>query len=130
MVEETRKLAENVILKFFKEMGRNDAAAMAALFTDDAIMLPANSEMVRGRKGIEKFWRALLESAPHEDVVPTILELDGSGDTFYEVGNLTVNVHQKGQKPVEVKSKHIIILKHTASGWKIQSGIWNLNTPT
>jgi ketosteroid isomerase-like protein len=47
------------------------------------------------------------------------MELSGSGDTIYEIGNFTRKVSQKGQKPVEDKGKYVIIWKYTASGWKV-----------
>jgi uncharacterized protein (TIGR02246 family) len=36
---------------------KGDAAAVAALYTEDAYALPPGSEMVKGRAAIEAFWR-------------------------------------------------------------------------
>ena len=36
---------------------KGDAAAVAALYTEDAYVLPPGSAMVKGRPAIEAFWR-------------------------------------------------------------------------
>ena len=36
---------------------KGDAAGFAALYTEDAYVLPPGSGMVKGRAGIEAFWR-------------------------------------------------------------------------
>ena len=36
---------------------KGDAAAVAAMYTEDAYVLPPGAEMVKGRTGIEAFWR-------------------------------------------------------------------------
>jgi uncharacterized protein (TIGR02246 family) len=128
MVEEVRKVSEEVLSEFCEELHQGDAEAMAALFTDGAILLPPNSEIVRGRQGIEKFWRAVLQGGTKE-LTSTIMESSGSGDTIHVVGNFVSKISQIGKKPVEVKGKYVTILKHTTSGWKVHGHIWNYNEP-
>jgi len=36
---------------------KGDAAAVAAMYTEDAYVLPPGSDMVKGRSAIEAFWR-------------------------------------------------------------------------
>jgi ketosteroid isomerase-like protein len=43
MTEEVRKAIEKANLKFGEGLRRGDAVAVAALYTDDAILLPPNS---------------------------------------------------------------------------------------
>jgi len=128
MAEEVRKAVEKANLKFGEVLRQGDAVAVAALYTEDAILLPPNSEMIRGRRGIGKFWGAAIQMGV-KDAVLTTVELSGSGDTVHEVGNYTLKISQKGQKPVEDKGKYIVIWKHTASGWKLHRDIWNSNMP-
>jgi uncharacterized protein (TIGR02246 family) len=128
MTEEVRKAIEKANLKFGEGLRRGDAVAVAALYTDDAILLPPNSEMIRGRQGIEKFWGAAIQMGV-KDAVLTTMELSGSGDTIHEIGSYTLKIHPKGQNPSEDKGKYIVIWKHTASGWKLHRDIWNTNMP-
>jgi uncharacterized protein (TIGR02246 family) len=126
MVEEVRKAIEKANLKWCEGLRQSDAAAMAALYTEDAAVLPPNSEMIRGRQGIEKFWGAAIQMGV-KDAVLTTMELSGSGDIIHEIGNYALQIHPKGQKPIEDKGKYIVIWKHTASGWKLHRDIWNTN---
>ena len=41
---------------------KGDAAAVAAMYTADAYLLPAGGEMVKGRPAIEGFWRQSMQS--------------------------------------------------------------------
>ena len=128
MGEEVRKAIEKVNLEFGEGFRRGDAAAVAALYTDDAVLLPPNSEIIRGRQGIEKFWREAIQKGL-KDVVMTTVELSVSGDTIHVIGNYTVKIREKGQKLVEEKGKYLIIGKRTAAGWKAHRDIWNSNMP-
>jgi uncharacterized protein (TIGR02246 family) len=109
--------------KYVEAYHQNDAAAMAAVYADDAILLLPN-DIIRGRKGIEKFWEAVFKGSK-KDAVITPIELFGSGDTIDEVGNHTTKVIKTGQEPIELKGRYIVIYKQTASGWMIYSHIWN-----
>jgi uncharacterized protein (TIGR02246 family) len=128
MAEEVRKAIEKANLKFGEGIRQGNATAVAALYTDDAILLPPNSEMIRGRQGIEKFWRAVMQMGVKDGVLTTG-ELSGTGDTIHEIGNYTLKIHPEGQQPIEDKGKYIVIWKHTASGWKLHRDIWNSNMP-
>ena len=128
MAEEVRKAIEKANLKWCEGLRKGDAVAVAALYTDDAILLPPNSEMIRGRQGIEKFWRAAIQMGV-KDAVLTTMELSGSGDIIHEIGNYTLKIHPEGQQPIEDKGKYIVIWKNTAYGWKLHRDIWNTNLP-
>ena len=128
MAEEVRKAIEKANLKFSEGIRQGDATAVAALYIEDAAILPPNTEMIRGRQGIEKFWRAAMQMGVKEAVLTTV-ELSGTGDTVYEIGNYILKIHPKGQKPIEDKGKYIVIWKHTAYGWKLHRDIWNSNLP-
>jgi len=127
MDEEVRKAIEKEKLKYVEGIRRGDAAAMVAFFTEDAILLPPNSEIIRGRKEIEEFLKCEVQFL--KDTILTPLELSENGDTVHEVGKQTAKISQKGQKPLEVEFKYIVIYKHTASGWKGHRLIWNRNAP-
>lgn len=127
MAEEVRMAVERLNLAFGDGFRRGDAAAVAALYTDDAALLPPNSEIVRGRQGIERYWRKAVQNGL-KDIVMTTVELSVSGDTFHVIGEYTAKISEKRQKLEEEKGKYIIIGKRTAAGWKAHRDIWNSNT--
>lgn len=54
MGEEVREVVEGFNIGFCEGIRRGDAVAIAALYADDAVLLPPNRDMVRGRREIEK----------------------------------------------------------------------------
>jgi len=128
MAEDVRKAIEKETLKACEGLRQGNAAAIAAIYTEDAAILPPNSEMIRGRQGIEKFWKEALQAGVKDAVFP-ILELFGADEIVYTIGNFTIKIQPKGQKPTEGNGKYISIWKHTASGWKLHRDIWNSNMP-
>lgn len=103
MTEDVRKAIEKVNIKEGEGFRRGDAAAVAALYTEDAVLLPPNSEMIRGRQKIEEFWSTAMQMGV-KDVVLTTVELSKvCGDTVHEMGNYTLKIHLKGKKPIEDK---------------------------
>lgn len=129
MTEDVRKAIEKVNLKEGEGFRRGEAAAVAALYTEDAVLLPPNSEMIQGRQKIEEFWSIAMQMGV-KDVVLTTVELSKvCGDTVHEMGNYTLKIHPIGKKPIEDKGKYIVIWKHTADGWKLHRDIWNSNLP-
>jgi uncharacterized protein (TIGR02246 family) len=128
MVEELRKIVEKAWLDYAHGVHKGDALAMASLFTEDAIMLPPNSEMIRGRKAIQKYTEFQVKVGL-KDANFTTVEASRSGDTIYEMGNLNAKVSPKGKKSFEEKLQYVCIWKHTASGWKAHWTIWNSREP-
>jgi len=101
---------------------------MAALYTENAVLLPPNSEIIRGRQGIKEFWDASIQMGV-KDCVLTTVELSGSGDIVNEMGKYALKIQPKGQEPVEDKGKYVVVWKLTADGWKLHWDIWNSNMP-
>ena len=128
MAEDVRKAIEKVNIKEGEGFRRGDPAAVAALYAEDAILLPPNSEMIRGRRKIEEFWSTAMQMGV-KDAVLTTVELSVIGDTAHEIGNYTLKIHPQGRGPFEDKGKYIVVWKHTADGWKLHRDIWNSNLP-
>ena len=47
--------------KWTAAFNKGDAAAVAAMYAEDAYVLPPGSDMVEGRKAIEAFWRGAVK---------------------------------------------------------------------
>jgi len=47
--------------QFAKAFNTGDAAAVAALYTEDAIILPPGGEMMKGRSAIQAFWKGAAD---------------------------------------------------------------------
>jgi uncharacterized protein (TIGR02246 family) len=126
--EKVREVVEGFNIGFCEGFRRGDAVAIAALYADDAVLLPPNRDMVHGRQEIEKFWAAVIQRG-WKDMALATMELSENGDTAYAVGTYTVKISRKVQEPAEDKGKYLLVWKHTATGWKVHRDIWNSSTP-
>jgi uncharacterized protein (TIGR02246 family) len=115
--------------KFSAAFNSNDASAVAALFADDAIVMPASQSAVEGRTAIQSLYEAMFK-ANAAKIAITSLETQVAGDWAYDRGNATVTITPKSGKPVEESSKYLVVLKRLPGGlWKIYRDIDNSNSP-
>ena len=128
-IAQVRKAIENGNLKFGEAVRQGDGAAIAALYTDDATLLPPNSEMIKGKPGIEAFWKGGLGMGI-KDAVLTTVEVLGMGDLACEIGKYALKIQPAGQAALEDNGKYTVIWKTQADGsWKLHVDIWNTNMP-
>jgi uncharacterized protein (TIGR02246 family) len=103
---------------------KGDAAAVAAMYTEDAYVLPPGAEMVRGRAAIEAFWR----QAAHQlgDAKLTTIDVLPLGlQAAREIG--TVSLKTKTQPPQEIIAKYAVVWRKLGDKWKLATDIWNSN---
>ncbi len=128
-VATVRKAIEDAEATFTAAFNRGDAAGVAALYTENATLLPPNSEMIQGRQGIQDFWNGGLQMGL-KDVTLTTVDVGGNGDTAYSTGKYTLNIQPEGQEGMSDSGKYVVIWKRLADGtWKYHVDIWNSSLP-
>ena len=101
---------------------KGDAAAVAALYTEDAYVLPPGSAMVKGRAAIEAFWRQAAQQM--SDAKLTTVDVPPLGrSAAREIG--TVTLKTKSQPPQEVVGKYVVVWRKIGRDWKLATDIWN-----
>jgi uncharacterized protein (TIGR02246 family) len=101
---------------------KGDAAAVAALYTEDAYVLPPGSAMVKGRAAIEAFWRQAAQQMSDAKLT-TIDVLPLGRSAAREIG--TVTLKTKSQPPQEVVGKYVVVWRKIGRDWKLATDIWN-----
>ena len=128
-VAQVRQAIEEANVKFGDAIRQGDATALAALYTEDAALLPPDSDMIQGKQGIEEFWSGGLQMGI-KDAVLTTLDVSGSGDLAYEIGKVALTIQPEGQEPMEQKGKYVVVWKQQEDGsWKLHVDIWNSSIP-
>ncbi len=117
--------------KFMEDANRGDAAAGAAAYTDDAILMPPNHLPLEGKQAIEQYLAEIAPQFQASDFQLSILEVDVQGDTTIVRGTYSANITIPGvDAPMEDRGKTLQAWKKQADGsWKIHRDIWYSNMP-
>lgn len=112
-----------------KEIGdsiaKGDAAAVAARYTVDALVMPPNSPALAGRESIQKAWQGFIDSGV-KGLELKSTEVVSRCDSADEAGAYKV-LGDNGQ--VLDAGKYIVVWKRVEGAWYLHWDIWNSNTP-
>jgi uncharacterized protein (TIGR02246 family) len=100
-----------------------DAAKVAGMYAQDAVVMPPNEPMVKGRAAIEARLQQEMKEGLKLQLTPTESAIAGS--QAYETGTVTVTL-SGGQT---LKEKYLVVYKRVGSDWKIAFDIWNSDAP-
>jgi uncharacterized protein (TIGR02246 family) len=128
-VATVRKAIEETNTQFVQAFQQGDAAAVAALYTEEAVLLPPNSGIIRGRTAVEETFKSLIEMGV-KDLSLTTVDVGGSGDMAYEIGRYALTVQPEGQAAMADSGKYVVVWKKQVDGsWKLHVDIWNTSLP-
>ena len=109
--------------QFGAAAAKGDAAGIAALYTDDALLMPAGSENISGTAGIMKFWQGALGSGVGNVMLKTV-EVYGHGATATEVGEYSLS--DKSGKQLD-HGKYVVVWRRVAGQWKLHRDMFSTN---
>jgi ketosteroid isomerase-like protein len=115
--------ADQLAATWIKAFNAGDAAAVAALYAEDAHSMPTGGAAITGRSAIEAYWRedigsggAVTKLMPSDSIVQgDLLHVDGT----YEVAGKDGVALGKGQ--------YQQLWRRIDSQWKVQHEIWRLD---
>jgi uncharacterized protein (TIGR02246 family) len=121
-----RASIEKLGTAFADAFNRGDIAAIAAMYSDDAVVLPPDSDLVQGRSAIEALWKSTRDSGMR-DLAFTILEVHSSRDLAVEVGKADFKMQTADQAESPSQTvKYVVVWKRQKDGtWKLFRDIWN-----
>ena len=100
---------------------KGDAAAVAAMYTADAYVLPAGAEMVKGRPAIEAMWRQNMRQIGNVNATIDVKPLGSAAAA--EIG--TCSFKTKAQPPQDGALKYAVVWRKEGGQWKLMQDIWN-----
>ena len=103
-------------------------SAIAALYTETAVLMPPNQGVVEGRAAIRAFFQGY---PPLPDFTGTPIEIDGRGDLAYVRGTYAFSMPAAGRQPaVSDHGKFLEIRRRQPDGtWLVAVDIFNSDVP-
>jgi uncharacterized protein (TIGR02246 family) len=103
---------------------KGDAKAAAAMYAEDAYVLPDKGEMVHGRAAIEAFFKGATQQIG--DIALKAGDVQPLGpDAAREIGTFTFKT--KAQPPQNVSGKYAVVWRKIGGQWLLATDIWNSN---
>jgi len=123
------KKADPLAGKYDEAANSNDAAAVAALFTEDAVSVTPQGPIV-GREAIEKQYTEWLKgghTSNHTTTYdPDSFQIAGTADTIALSGGWSETVEPVNGKPFQQKGRWLAIDTRGSDGWKIWKLAFNI----
>lgn len=100
-----------------------DWTALAALYTEDATVLPPNHPPVTGRANIKAYFAAFPPMSAFE--IP-VVEIEGRGDLAFVRGTYSLTISLEGAAPITDTGNWMDLRHKQADGsWLIARDMWN-----
>jgi ketosteroid isomerase-like protein len=122
---DVRSAIEAANADFSAAVGKGDGAALGAMYTADAQVMPAASDIVRGTEAIQKFWQGAMNSGIAAIGLKTV-EVFAQGSTATEVGQY--ELRDKAGKVLD-HGKYIVIWRREGNQWKLLRDMFSTNVP-
>ncbi len=114
--------AENA--KFMDAFKKGDSAGAASNYSDDAQMMPPNSEPVK-KSDIAPLWGSFIRMGVKE-VKLVVDDIAGNADIISETGRYEILAAEN--KTLD-KGKYVVVWKPVNGVWKMYRDIWNTSMP-
>ncbi len=124
MTGDTRAADEEAIraadLAWSKAAGSKDAAATAAFYAENAVLMAPMAPVTKGRDAIQQAFTTMMQDPNFAlSFTPTKIVVAKSGDLAYDLGDFQLTVSQKKGKPNTLKAKYVVVWgKQMDGSWK------------
>jgi uncharacterized protein (TIGR02246 family) len=124
-----RMMIDSVNADWIPALNRKDAAAIAAPYADDGMLVTPTGETYRGRAAVEAAMRESVTRLGTARVAGRLVQ-DGlirAGKLLYEWGHAELEITRPGAQPVHSAGRYLTVWSQDASGrWRI---LRNLSLP-
>ena len=109
-----------LVKQFEATFSSGNAADIARWYTDKGMLLPAGSDMIKGKRDIEAFWQEAIDLGI-KHIKLDIIEVEQHGDTAIELSYYTM---RSADDQLIDHGKGIVIWKYEDNTWKLHRDIW------
>ena len=108
-----------------------DAAALASLYAEDAILAPPNAPRAEGRAAIEAAFAEMFTQVKfgENDITIDHLGIPESGELAYVVGSYSGTMINTDDTTFEDVGKYVAVFKNVNGEWLLAVDTWNSDVP-
>ena len=110
---------------FISAFNNGNAKGVAMNYTENAKIMPTNSDVIQGLEGIEAFWKGAMDMGLKKAEIE-IIQAEGLGDTAIDEGRYKLFLGNGQQAD---HGKYIVIWRKVGGSWKMDLDIWNSSMP-
>ena len=125
---EVRQAIEALSKQYADAVNRGDAAAYAALYTEEARVLPPNGPMIIGREAIKNSHQSSIDAGIRHVLQLTTLEVRVVRDLAYEIGEYTETIQPEEGEAIRDQGKYVVVWKRENGEWKLDVDTWNVES--
>lgn len=116
---------------YTKAVLAGDAPAVAMLYAEDAVEMPPNRPLIKGRAAIQQYYDGLFKQMKPAAFTLTHLDSHLSADHGHDVGTYRQNFKGSGAADAarEETGKYTVIVRRVGTEWKVVSAIYNSDQP-
>ena len=92
-----------------------DARGIAALYAENATLLPPGQPAIIGRQNIQGFWQGFFDAGASDARLKSI-QIAGSGDLAYEIGEYSAMMPQPSGGTAPGTGKYLVVFERQAGG--------------
>ena len=122
-----RSTIESINTTWNQALNGGNAAALAALYAEDAKLSPGNGETIVGRAEIEKLFQSFIDNGVHNHAID-IIEVGGNNHLADQVARWSANGAETDGKTPAFGGILMGVLEKQANGtWLARSHVWNVS---
>lgn len=96
--------------------------ATAAVYTEQARVIPPDAPVVQGHAAIAQFWQAAAAQLALQNVDLSTVDVEVQGDFACELGRATLTLGSGDQ----VVARYVVVWKREHGQWRWHVDIWNI----
>jgi uncharacterized protein (TIGR02246 family) len=130
-LEDLGEAIADIDTQYIEAFTSGDAAAISGLYVNDAMRMPPNMAMIRGKEAIEAYFAEMFGATAARALTLEPVEFGTSGDLAYVVGRYSYTIEVEGAAELEHdEGKYLTLSTLTEDGtWKMVAQIWNSDLP-
>jgi uncharacterized protein (TIGR02246 family) len=126
IADDAKSIAQRLDDKWIEAFNKKDAAALAALYTADAVLLPQGADQpIVGTENIRKFMDQMVKEKIENMALPVAQATMIDPNSLYQAGTWTADAG--GQ---QIKGTFLSVLAKDGSNWKYRADTWNMVPPS